>query len=275
MRRAFPLFLTVLLAPLLALLAPPAQAGNEGWKDGQLVLLSSQLPTFLPGQRGWIGLPWTATTDVCDVAVTATAPGATISYPANTASFSSLYTNDALAATNRDYTAFNVALDPSTTRATTVTLRATYTKIPPGQIAKSDDLTVKEPKCTGGQKVTETSTVTLPVGSPSGERAVLETTTASVSAGDPTWVPLSFRTQYAGLDDFRVQLNAPSGLEVVYPGDGTSSGLAKAPALPVGGSDAASVRLRATSLDPGTYRIPVRASWNGGSVDTELSLTVR
>ena len=289
MRRALPVLALTALSCVPVPLGAPASAGapaslpsiapmaddKDTWKDGKLELLSSSMPSFLPGQQGWVGLDWTATTDVCDIAVTATAPGVTITYPTNTASYSSLYTSDSLAATNRDYTAFRVSVAPSTTGATTVTLRASYTKIPPGQVSKSDDLEVKDVACKGGQKVTETSTVSLPVGSPSGARAVLETTTATVDSGSPTWVPLSFTTQYAGLDNFRVRLDPPSGLEVVYPGDGTSSGLSQQSALGVGTSDAASVRLEATSLSAGTYTVPVTATWSGGSLETELTVTVQ
>lgn len=269
--------LAALFLTSLAAWAPVSPAGaGDNWKTGSLQPLTSTLPAMLPGQTGWAGISWTADTNVCDVRITASAPGATISYPANTGSYTSLYVNDALAETNRDYSALKIQVPASASGSIRVTLNVSFNRLPPGQIKKTDDLTYVEPDCSRAKDPGSlTTTVTLPVTTPTGAKATLQTTSVTVPRDTPTWVPLSFTTQHAGLADFRVTLTPPPGLTVVYPGDGRSSGLANDSTLPVGGSDSASVRLDASGLEPGTHQVPVRATWSGGSVDTTLTLTVR
>ena len=249
---------------------------DDKWKDGKLQLLTTSLPAMLPGQQGWVGLSWTATSNVCDVEVTATGPGVTITYPENTGAFSSLYVRNALAETNRDYTALNIAVSPTVKGPVTVALKATYTRLQPGKIKKDDDLKYTSVDCTKGSPGgLTTSTATLPITAPHGPKVTLQTSALTVAKATPSWVNLGFTTTYAGLDGFRVTLSPPAGLAVVYPGDGSSSGLAGGSTLPVGGTDAAAVRLDASGLAPGKYQVPVKATWTGGSVDAQLSLTVK
>src|SRR5438552_2028787 len=103
---------------------------------------------------------------------------------------------------------------------------------------------------------------------------VQKTVAASVPKSTPTWTTITFRGTRPNLANFRVTLAPPTGLTVVYPGDGASSGLHDGTTLPVGADDYAAVRLDASGLVTGTYRIPVHATYTGGSFDGQLTLSV-
>jgi len=255
----------VVLASLGAL---PAAASNTG-----LDLVVSSLAPMLPGQQGWVSALWHADHDVCDVQVTASGPGLTVGYPANTGSFASFYTSNGLAKTNIDYTALNLTLGAAVASAVTVTLTVSYRELPPNVINKNDDLTTKKFTCTGDTG-TQTFTATLPVMPATGAAVIQKTAAVAVPRGSPTWVEVSFRGMRPGLADFRVTLTPPAGLTVTYPGDATSAGLNGVATLPVGEDDFVAVRLDASGLAPGVYEIPVKATYTAGTFDGHLTVTV-
>jgi hypothetical protein len=252
-------------------LLPPAPAGAAD--SGGLAPVVPILAPMLPGQRGWVAAIWTATTDVCDVQVTATGPGLTIGYPTNTATYTSLYTASALADGNIDYTALDITVPGGATTAIPVTMSVSYRRLPPGQIKKDDDLKTKHIVCSG-PKSDDTVTATLPVLQATGASVLQKTTAVSTPKATPTWTNITFRGNRPNVGNFRVTLAPPAGLTVVYPNDGTSAGLAGGTALPVAQDDYVAVRLDATGLAPGTYTVPVHATYTGGSYDGQLSLTV-
>src|SRR2546430_2701717 len=228
---------------------------------------------MLPGQQGWVSALWTANLDVCDVQVTEAGPGLTISSPTNTGAYTSFYTASALATGNIDYTAFKVSVPANVAAPVTLTLNVAYNQLPPGQIKKDDNLKTKKFDCKG-PKGSETVTATLPVAPSTGAAVILKTVSASVPKSTPTWTTITFRGTKPNLSNFRVTLTPPAGLAVVYPGDGTSSGLHAGSALPVGGDDYAAVRLDASGLATGTYQVPVHATYTGGSFDAVLIVTI-
>ncbi len=246
----------------------PAAADNSG-----LDLLLPSLAPMLPGQQGWVPALWEASHDVCNVQVTATGPGLTISYPANTGRFSSLYTSNGLAKTNIDYTALNVAVGATVTAPVTVRLTVSWQALPANVINKNDDLKTKKFTCTG-DKGTQTMTATLPVTPATGAAVIEKTTTAVVPRATPTWVDLTFHGARPGLANFRVTLDPPSGLRVSYPGGATSAGLNDGTALPVGQDDHVAVRLDASGLATGVYQVPVTATYSGGTFTGQLTVTV-
>lgn len=263
---------TALLLGAVAALSftPAAQAAA---KDDGLDLVIPVLAPMLPGQQGWVSALWTAKKDVCDVQVTASGPGMTVNYPANTDTFSSFYVNSALATDTIDYTAFDVTVAPTAASAVPVTLNVTYTQLPPGQIKKGDDLKTEKFDCKG-PKGSQTVTTTLPVLAPTGPKVVQKTTSVTVARATPTWTKIAFAGGGPTTGDFRVTLTPPVGLSVTYPGEGTSTGLDAHAALPVAREDFAAVRLDASALAPGSYQVPVRATYAGGTFAGQLTVVV-
>ncbi len=251
---------------------PGDDPGNN--KSGDLVLVTTSLPSMAAGQEGWVSLIWTAETDVCDIEVTAKSKDFEITYPANTGKFSSLYTNNALAETNLDYTAFRLTA-PAKAGTETIEFEARFTRLSDSEeLRKSDNLVTKDVKdCKGSSGKVKTK-VDINVTQSSGPAVELQTTSVDLRSGGPTWVRLSFRGNQPELDDFRVKVAAPAGFEVVYPKDGSSSGLNNGSRLPVAASDSAAVRLDPLDTKPGSYQLPVTATWKGGSWSGTLKVTV-
>ncbi|GAB1644166.1 hypothetical protein KRMM14A1259_45890 [Krasilnikovia sp. MM14-A1259] len=71
-----------------------------------------------------------------------------------------------------------------------------------------------------------------------------------VKKDTPTWTKIVLRGNKPGLDNVKVTLTPPPGLDVVYPGDASAAGLNNGPTLAVAEDDFISVRLTATGLDP-------------------------
>ena len=282
--------LTLLALPALALVTPGVEAAQLGLvaadngdpgddpgnnKSGDLVLVTTSLPSMAAGQEGWVSLIWTAETDVCDIEVTAKGKDFEITYPANTGKFSSLYTNNALAETNLDYTAFRLTA-PAKAGSETIEFEAKFTRLSDsGELKKSDNLVTKDVKDCKGSSGKVKAKVDINVTQSSGPAVELQTTSVDLRSGGPTWVRLSFRGNQPELDDFRVQVAAPAGFEVVYPDDGSSSGLNNGSRLPVAASDSAAVRLDPLETKPGSYQLPVTATWKGGSWSGTLKVTVK
>lgn len=228
-----------------------------------LGLVVPLLSPMLPGQSGWVGTMWGATDDVCGLRVTASGPNVTVTYPANTGTYASLSKGDTLRPGALDYTAFKLSV-PTNHGVSMVpmTLTATYTALADGATT-----------CVGTTK-TVTATSTLPVVSPGGDTVVQKTSSVTLTRTAPTWTQLSFLGRRGGATNFRVTVTPPAGMAVVYPADGTSSGLNTGTALGVGVEDYAAVRLDATGLKAGTYTARVKATWDGGSSTEDLRIVV-
>lgn len=244
-------------------------------KKGDLALVTKSLPSMAAGQEGWVSLIWTAETDVCDIEVTADGKKIEVAYPTNTGKFSSLYINNALAETNLDYTAFRLTA-PDQAGSETIKFEATFTRLKDSsELKKSDDLVVKDVDDCKGSSGKVRAEIDIDITQSSGPAVTLETTSVKLNAKGPTWVSLSFTGNQPGLDGFRVRVEAPRGFEVVYPKDGSSSGLEDGSRLPVEASDRAAVRLDALDSKPGTYDLPVTATWQGGSWSGTVQVVVR
>lgn len=225
------------------------------------ILLTPLLAPMLPGQTGWISTMWNATSPICNVKVTATGNDVSVSYPTNTATYSSLSKQSSLSASGIDYTAFKVSVNTSTTAISAVKFTMTYSD------GTGDD-------CASAVK-TVTEAAVLPIIAVSGNAVAQKTSSVTVSRSAPVWTQISFTGRKPGLADFRVSLTAPSGLGVTYPGDGTTAGLNLAPALEVGSDDYVSVRLDTSKMAAGTYTVPITATYTGGSYTGSLSLVVQ
>jgi hypothetical protein len=242
--------------------ASPAHAANSG-----LGLLLPVIPAMLPGQQGWIGTTWIASDDVCDVEVTASGPGVTVSYPSNTATYSSLFQNSSLLDGGIDFTAFNFTLSAAATGSVPITLRASYRIVPNGH---AGDATW----CKGAARTTTTETATMSVKSYTGPAFTQKTTALTVAQRTPAWAALSFAGYLPGLTAFKVALTPPSGMTVTYPGSAPAAGLNSGAALPVGYEDYAAVHLDATGMRTGTYTVPITVTSGAGTAAGSVQLTV-
>ena len=252
MRRFAVAVLAVLPVLPFAVLGGAAPAAAAAPAVGLVVPV---LAPMLAGQQGWVSALWGTTGDICDVRATATGTGLAVSYPANTGDHSSLYKQDSLKAGHFDYTAFKLAFEPGLKAASALNITLTY----------SD--------CTGTTKTLNAKAV-LPIVAASGAAVVQKTSSVTVPKSTPVWTQLSFQGRKTGLADFRVTLTAPSGLSIAYPGDKNSAGLAETASLPVGFDDFVAVRIDATGAAAGTYKVPVHATYRGGSFDSVLTVVV-
>jgi hypothetical protein len=245
------------VAALPVVTAVPAQAATP-----TIGLVVPILAPMLPGQQGWVSALWGTTGDICDVRATASGVGLSVTYPSNTNSYASLYKQDSLSAGHFDYTAFKLDVDDALKLGTALNIKLTYTE-------KSGSGST----CTGTTRTVNTSAI-LPIVASTGAAVVQKTSTVTVPQATPVWTQLSFQGRKAGLENFRVTLDAPSGLSVAYPGDKTSTGLSAGTALPIGSDDFVAVRVDATGAKAGTYKVPVHATYTGGSFDDTLTVVV-
>jgi hypothetical protein len=254
---------------------PGDDQGNN--KTGDLELLTATLPSLLPGQEGWVSLVWAAGTDVCEVRVTAKTKALGATYPANTATYSSFYVNDALAEGNLDFTAFRLAA-PAVSGSYEIEFVATYTRLKDSAaLLKTDDLVTKDVRgsdCAGNAgRVTQT--IAVPVAWEAGAPLQLQDQPISLSVADgPVWADLAFTSNSPDLEGFRVSVTPPPGVDVAYPAGGTFSGLRNGSGLATGATDVAAIQLDAEGAVPGSYPLQVTATWSGGSWTGEITVEV-
>lgn len=245
-----------------AAVLPAAVPANAATVDLGLVI--PLLAPMLPGQTGWVSTVWGATGDVCDVRVTAVGSGLTVSYPTNTKTYTSLSKGDSLAAGHVDYAAFHLSVATSKpVSLVPLTLTSTFTE-------KAGGATT----CTG-TKHTNTSTATLPVVSVSGDAVTQKTTTVTVPKVTPVWTQLVFHARRSGVDDLRITVSGgPTGLVVSYPQERAYTQLNAAAGLPAGADDFAAVKVDATKVATGTYRLTVRQTYGSTTDSNDLTLVV-
>src|SRR5689334_1084651 len=80
-----------------------------------------------PGQSAWVSTLWSAPHQAADnFQLAAKSTGATISYPASTAKYSSFYGSSTLANNATDFAAINVRINDDATKSVTLNLTASY-----------------------------------------------------------------------------------------------------------------------------------------------------
>ncbi|MEV4133297.1 hypothetical protein AB0J72_14150 [Dactylosporangium sp. NPDC049742] len=245
-----------------AAILPAAAPASAATPD--LGLVVPLLAPMLPGQSGWVGTLWGAAGDVCDVRVTASGPGLTITYPSNTQSYSSLSKGDSLAAGRVDYIAFNISVATNKlVSLNPVTLNYSYTE-------KADGATT----CTGTKR-TGSQVATLPVVSVTGDAVTQKTSTVTVPKKTPVWSQLVFQARKGGVDDLRITVSGgPTGLVVSYPQERAYTQPNQAAALAVGTDDFAAVKFDATNVAVGTYKLTVKQTYGGITDTNDLTLVV-
>ncbi|MBW8826017.1 MAG: hypothetical protein JF603_06685 [Acidobacteria bacterium] len=237
------------LVPVAAVLAmaPAASAAPKAKVD----LVTSTVPAMHSGETAWVSTVWSTSATITDFTATMSATdGATVAYPAGRA-FTSLYGSSSLAGDTQDFAAFKITVPYSASGSVTVSVSATWVD---GSKGKPDSLT---------------STVIIPLSRYAGPSLTQVTTQVSVPRATPTWVQLRFTGSAPMLDGFRVSVTGPTGLAVVYPGDGSSSGLNGTTGLQGGVTDYAGIRLDAGKLTPGSYALRLTETFSRPDPTTE------
>jgi len=89
LRRVAMFLVTIVLTAVPVVVGASAPASSA---TVDITLTTSTLPAMHAGQTAWVSTLWNGTNKAADnFKLTATSTGATISYPANTATYSSLY----------------------------------------------------------------------------------------------------------------------------------------------------------------------------------------
>jgi len=251
----------------LAVLAVAVCAGAAAAPKEEVELVTTTLPTLNPGQTAWVSTLWRGTSqDVMEFKLTADPPtGVSVSYPENTGGYSSLYKDSTLLAADTDYASLKVTVGDNTLGEQTIKLAVEY------RLGNSGNGNGQ------GAKVKLKREVVLPViafDGPAVEQ--LTTSVGPIKAGSAAFVDVSYKGNKPGVTDVRLTATPPAGATVIYPNEGSWSGLAADSTLSVGETDQASFKIDTGSLEPGTHTVQLELEYgNGerlpGSVSLEVS----
>ncbi|MEV6349359.1 hypothetical protein [Actinoplanes sp. NPDC051851] len=155
---------TVTLAGVIlaALPAAPAQAGGT---RGPQPVDKYVVPAVTSGNAEWVKTWWTTLTDVCDVRVTFSAPGVTVTYPENTGTYASFLRSGNLAQRDVDYMGFKVTATADAPTGIELTTDLEYTNQPDGTLRPGSP---QEMPCEGrrSHRTTVTRLLVLPTAAP-------------------------------------------------------------------------------------------------------------
>jgi hypothetical protein len=259
-------------------------AGAAAQTGSDVTQLTSTLPTLNPGQTAWVSTLWQgACSDATSFKMLASGPpGITISYPTNTATYSSLYKQSTLLADDTDYASLKITVGDNVIGDQTIALTVSYDLTAgsngSGTGSGGTDNGIGNGGTNNGHhngtsgcdavatSVTRQLQVTLPVVAFSGPAVQLVTTSVGpITAGTAAWVNISYKANGPGVTGARLTATPPAGATVTYPNNGTSSGLAANADLAVGQTDYASFKIDTGSLKPGSYTVGVDLAYGNGS----------
>jgi hypothetical protein len=256
-RRGRAAALAVLVLALVAgALLAPGRASAAPDQDGVRAVTLTTAP-LVPGQSAWVSVVWAADRTVDHWSTTVTAPaGVGVTYPTTRGgSDTSLYGSATLVGGTQDFTAFRLVVPYAQRTSFAVTVTSTYTSTCGDNGQCKDQGAGNDDKVRSGST---TATVQVPVVAATGAAFTQRTTQLSVAAGSDSFQQIDFTGGQADLTGFTVQAGTlPAGLQVAYPADGTASGLAASSTLVGGKTDHVAIRVTATHLAPGTYRVPL------------------
>jgi hypothetical protein len=243
MRRIIVLLLAM---ALIATLAPAAVAQESEAPAGpaSVVLLTPATAPVQAGNAAWVLLNWAATGgDAWNFRLNATATsGASVAYPTNTVDHSSLMSNDILSNGEVDFTALHIDVPAAAVGPVDLNLSLSYDTAAGPQ---SIDVQLDVPIVTfDGDALASTSD-----------------DLGAIDRNSTKWVDFWFTGLAPVVGDIHLTVTDPGAFGVVYPQDGTFSSLYYQSQLASGESDVARIRLDATGVEPGTYKIGVRTDY--------------
>ena len=250
--------------------------------------VTTTLPTLNPGQTAWVSTLWRgAPTDATEFELTADPPkGITVSYPENTGGYSSLYKQSTLLADDTDYAAFKVQVGDDVVGEQTIKLKIKYR-------LTSDDNSGGNGNGNNGngngncggngnngggngqgnqgngnggdREVTRNLKVTLPVVAFVGPTVEQVTTSVGpIKAGTAAWVDVSYKANKPGVTNAKLTVKPPTGGQITYPNEGTSTGFAADTTLSVGETDSASFKVDTATLQPGNHTLRLDLAYGTG-----------
>ncbi len=96
-----------------------------------------------------------------------------------------------------------------------------------------------------------------------------------VKAGSAEWLKVYYKANKPGVTGAKLRVTAPDGATVIYPNDGSWSGLASGANLDVGETDYASFKLDTGTLARGSYQLGLDLSYGvGRDLSGDVTLTV-
>ncbi len=117
----------------------------------------------------------------------------------------------------------------------------------------------------GDREVTRNLKVTLPVVAFVGP--TLEQVTTSVGpikAGTAAWVDVSYKANKPGVTNAKLTVKPPTGAQIIYPNEGTSTGFAEDTTLSVGETDSASFKVDTGTLQRGNHTLRLDLAYGTG-----------
>jgi hypothetical protein len=263
LRRVAMFLVTIVLTAVPVVIGASAPAGAA---TGDITLTTSTLPAMHAGQTAWVSTLWNGTNKAADnFKLTATSTGATISYPANTATYSSLYGSSTLSNNATDFAALKVRINDAATSSVTIDLSAEY------------DLRNNNGNNSNPTHMTQSKTVTIPITAVTGSSLTVNTTSlTSVAHGGEAWQKVSVTGKKPGVTNLTATVSAPAGITVAYPADGSAAGPSQSSTLDVDTTDFLAFKTAAdSSVVPGTYNVTVTMSFgNGQQQQATVSLVV-
>jgi hypothetical protein len=208
-----------------------------------------------PGQTAWVSTLWSGMNKAADnFKLTATSSGATISYPTNTATYSSFYGSSTLWNNATDFAALKVRINDNATSTVTLNLTATY------------DLRNNNGNNSSPTPITENLQVMVPVETVTGVSIGVNTSSlTAVARASEAWQQVSVTGRKPGVTNLTATVSAPAGITISYPADGTTSGLSRSSTLDVDTTDFFAFKTAVgTNVTPGRYNVTVTMIYGSG-----------
>ncbi len=246
---------TLLSLAILVVGATPALAQGKSVKvEVQL----RQTAAVVAGDTAWIAIDWLARDGDAEnfqVVVNKIDGGITYSYPENTATYTSLWSDDLLSENELDFTAIKLEVPYDARSHLNLQVMASYVS--------------------NGKAEQKRFEILVPIVTYTGEDLQQITTdlgTIEPAAGQ--WVEVHYAGFAPLLDDFAVTVTDPAGLAIVYPKYGTSTSLDHNASLEDNETDVVRFRIDADELSVGTHTLHIEATYAKGGVPGSLSGTV-
>ena len=235
----------------------PASADSS---NQNISLTTTSFPSMRQGETAWVSTFWNgANHDAHNFRLTATSTGASISYPANTATYSSLYGSSDLLSRSTDYAALKITVNNSATGTVTINLHVTY------------DLDENNGAHRDPEEKTQDLHVSLPVTVYNGAAITAVTSSLGpVQHGTSSWVQFSVRAEKPGITGFTAQASAPSGITVTYPNSSTSSSPNQGSTLGVLVTDYFAFNISVGNISAGSYNVTITMSYGPGQQQTTV-----
>lgn len=229
-------------------------------------LLTTESAPVTPGTSAWYSLNWTAEGGKAWDFKVLVDPGRAdiaVTYPENTATFTSLYRDDILSQDEIDYTSFTLTVPNDVSGPLPVKLKVSYKTGEPANPVVIDDLL----------------TVSSPVTTLNGSGLEQLTTSLGTIKGDSvTWVDVAFAGKVPLVDKVALTVTDNAGFAIAYPNEAAFASLLHSSSISAGQKDVARFRIDTTGKAAGTYQLTLHTVYYSQGttavIDVPVSVTV-